>query len=449
MKQANAIGSRRALPLTLVVIGSLVGLLAVFSIWAKRQLLETDSWVETSTELLAEAEIRDALAGFLVDELYTSVDVESEIAGVLPPRAAPLAGPIAGGVRQAADEIAKRALEQQAIQDLWEEANRDAHEILLRIVDGGGENVSTEDGVVTLDLSAILAQVAAQTGLPDSLVQKLPPQAAELEILRADELGAAQDGVDLLRTLVWVLTALTLGLYAVAIAISGARRRETLRAVGYSLIAVGAIVLIVRDLAGGALTDALASSTSSEPAVDATWAISTSMLAEAGGAGILYGIVVVFSAWLAGPTGAATGLRGALAPYLRRPTVAYAGLGVLLVLLFCWDPTPATERLIPSLLLIVLLVLGTEMLRRRTIAEFPERVTTFSAAGMAQTMASQTRESVARLTRARTERSEGEATSARLEALERIGRLRESGLLTEAEAEAEKARLLGSGPGTP
>ena len=444
MVPENAIGSRRALPLTLVVVASLIGLLAVFAVWAKRQVLETNSWVETSTELLAEAEIRDALAGFLVDELYANIDVQSEIAGLLPPEAALLAGPVAGGLRQAADEVATRALEQQLVQGLWEDANREAHESFLLIVDGGGENVSTEDGVVTLDLSAILGQVAEQTGLPASLVSKLPPEAANLEILRSDELSAAQKGVDLLRTLVWVLTALTLLLYGIAIAISGSRRRETLRAVGYGFIVVGAIVLIVRDLAGDAVVSALTSSAADEPAVAATWSISTSLLSEAGGAAVLYGIAIVFSAWLAGPTGIATSVRGGLAPHLRRPAFAYGGLAVLIVALFWWNPTPATERLWPSLILIVLLILGTEMLRRRTEAEFPDRVSTFSAAGMAQTMAAQTRESIARRTRARAEQQEGEAAAARLDALERIGRLRESGVLSEQEAEAEKARLLGT-----
>jgi hypothetical protein len=295
---------------------------------------------------------------------------------------------------------------------------------------------------VTLDLTAILAQVTEQVGLPQSLVEKLPPEAANLEILRADELAAAQDAVDLLETLTWVLVVLMLLFYAVAIYISGARRRETLRAVGYSFIVVGAIVLIARSLAGDAVVESLTDGAGNEAAVAATWSVSTSLLAEIGSAAILYGLAIVFSAWLAGPTAIATSARGAAAPYLRRPAVAYGGLAVLVVLLFWWNPTPSTERLAPSLLLIALLVLGTEILRRRTIAEFPDRVGSLSAAGLAQSIADQTRESIARRVRARAERQEGEAAVTRLDALERIARLRESGSLTEQEAEAEKARLL-------
>ena len=64
---------RRALPLALVVIASIVLLITAFAIWAKRQVLETDTWTETSADLLENEAIRDALADFLVLELYDNV----------------------------------------------------------------------------------------------------------------------------------------------------------------------------------------------------------------------------------------------------------------------------------------------------------------------------------------------------------------------------------------
>jgi len=154
----------------------------------------------------------------------------------------------------------------------------------------------------------------------------------------------------------------------------------------------------------------------------------------------------VLAAWLAGPTRPATAVRRALAPYLRQPRIAYTGLAVLLILLFWWSPTAGFERLVPSLILIGLLVLGTEMLRRQTEVEFPDRVTTFSAAGMAQTMAGQTRDSIARRVRSRGDQKDADTATSRVDALERLGNLRDSGVLTEEQFETEKSRLLGSSP---
>ncbi len=434
---------RRVLPSILVAVASLLAVLAVFALWADRQALETDSWVETSTELLADDDIREALSVYLIDQLYANVDVENEIAKLLPPEVAPLAGPAAGAARSGAEQIADRALEQPRIQALWEDANRTAHELLIDVIEDNGDAVSTANGTVTLDLSQVLTQVSAQTGLPD-LSSKLPPDAATLEILRSDELSAVQEGVSLFRTFVWVVTVLALLLYAAAVYVSGDRRRETLRAVGLSFVGVGAIVLIARNQAGDALVSSLTTNSSDEPAVAATWSISTSLLAEIGGAMILYGIAVFFAAWVAGPTALATSFRRAIAPYLRQPRIAYIGAFVILVLLFWWNPTPGTSRLFPSLILIALIVGGVEVLRRRTMAEFPDRVTSMSAAGMAQSMATQTRESISRRVSARSERQQGEAAASRLEGLERLGRLRESGVLSEQEFESEKARLTGS-----
>ena len=65
---------------------------------------------------------------------------------------------------------------------------------------------------------------------------------------------------------------------------------------------------------------------------------------------------------------------------------------MLLLLVFWWDPVIATHRIVPSLLLIAFAVLGTEMLRRQVIREFPDHVTTGSPAGVAHGIAERMRE---------------------------------------------------------
>ncbi len=152
----------------------------------------------------------------------------------------------------------------------------------------------------------------------------------------------------------------------------------------------------------------------------------------------------MLAAWLAGPTRWATSIRHWLTPYLRQPGYAYGGLAVLLLLVFWWDPVVATHRLVPSLLLIVFAALGTEMLRRQVIREFPDHVTTGSPAGVAQGIAErmrsgrQTQPATAGGTRCPDRRSaRHRARAAR--------RPPHSGALTDEEFAAEKARVLGSG----
>jgi hypothetical protein len=437
---------RRALPMALVVIAAVLLLVSAFAVWAKRQLLETDTWTETSAELLENEAIRDALADFLVQQLYANVDVEAEIAAPLPEQAKPLAGPVAGALRQLAGEVARRALAEERVQALWEDANRAAHAQLLAIVEGESEVVETTDGAVTLNLTPVLGAITENLGIGADLASKLPPEAAQLQVADSEELDKVKAGLDAFETLAWILVILSVLLFALAVYLAGSRRRETLRAVGFAFFVVGALIMIGHRLAGDAVVGSLSEAVSADAAVEATWEIGTTQLTEIGHGLILYGILIVLAAWLAGPTTIATAIRDATAPWFRRPAYAYGGAVALLVVLFWWDPTPATHRFAPSLLLIVLVLLGTEMLRRRVIAEFPDRVATGSAAGVAQSLAQRMREArerrVAAAPRAAAA-TPAPAADARIDELERLAKLRDSGVLSPEEFEAEKSRVLG------
>ena len=184
---------RRGIVFSLVAIATVIGFLSVFAIWVKRQALETDTWTETSTKLLQNKPVQTAVAGFLVDELYASTDVQAELAKALPPRTQPLAGPVAGGLRELANRIALEALSRPRVQLLWAEANRQAHTLFLKLINDGGDSLSTTGGAVTLNLGTIVDQLGAQLGVDVS--GKLPPDAAQIELVKSDQLSTAQDVV--------------------------------------------------------------------------------------------------------------------------------------------------------------------------------------------------------------------------------------------------------------
>src|SRR3954454_5709458 len=136
----------------LVALGTLAAFLAVVALWVNRQVMDTDNWTDASSQMLQDKAIRTALSGYMVDQLYANVDVAAEIRTALPPRAQPLAGPAAGAVRSLAERGADELLQRPRVQGLWEQSNRAAHATFLKIVKGGGEGVSTDNGVVKLDL---------------------------------------------------------------------------------------------------------------------------------------------------------------------------------------------------------------------------------------------------------------------------------------------------------
>ena len=292
--------------------------------------------------------------------------------------------------------------------------------------------MSTAGGDVTLDLKGLLEQTQAQFGVGGRLAAQLPADAAQLTILHSDELELAQDGVNLLKVLAIILVILALGLMALGVYLARGWRREALRACGFGLILAGVAALVARSLGGGAVVG-LAKTASVEPALENTWSISTSLLVEAASATILYGIVVVFAAWLAGPTAWATSTRRALAPFLREPRFAYGGLALIVLLLVAWGPTPAFRKPVLALILIALMALGVEVLRRHTAREFPN-------ASREDTMR--------RWREGRAARRSGSAATAppgedqQLSELERLAALHDSGALDDEEFKAQKAKVL-------
>ncbi len=428
--ETNASG-HRGIVAALLVVGTLVAFLAIFSIWVNRQALNTDNWVDTSEKLLQDEEVKTQLSNYLADELFANVDVQGELEETFPPQLAPLAGPAAGGLHQLAPQVAERALESSHAESLWSAANRVAHETLLKILKDEGSAVSTGGGEVTLDLKALLSESGGQ--LAGKLGSKIPEDAGQLTILKSDQLSAAQDISKLVRKLPIVLTLLALFLYGLAIYLAGPRRRQALRSVGFGFIVAGVLSLLLREIGGGAVVDALAGTEAVKPAVESVWSIGTGLLVTVAVSAITFGILLAIAAWLAGPTRIASNLRQEAAPYLReRRGTTYAVVGAIFLALVLWAPVVAFQKPIGLVLLAVLMVLGTEALRRQAEAEFPDA--TFGGFG------ERMRGSVSRRPA-----DEPQATprESKIDQLERITALRDKGALSEEQYEAAKAEVLG------
>jgi Short C-terminal domain len=431
--------SRRRIAIALIVVASVLTFLAIFAIWANRQLLDTDNWTETSSKLLEQDAVRGQVSSFLVDQLYANVDVQRDLEQVFQQvlnsdRAALLAGPAAGGLRGLAEDGVNQLLQRPVPQRLWEEANRRAQIRLLQIVEGGGDALSTSGGEVTLNLKDLLGQTQSTLGVGGRVEQRVPEDSSQIVLLRSSQLELAQDAVWLLKTLAIGLTVLALALFALAIFLARDWRRQALRATGFGLLFAGAAALVARGVAGNAVVNSLATTESVEPAVRATWDIGTSLLVQAASAAIAYGIVVVIAAWLAGSTSWAVATRRQLAPYLREPRWAWGAYGVIVLVLVAWAPTPAFRQVIPALALIGLLALGVELLRRQSDREFPDAQRGDSFTGLRQWA-----RGIVAWVRGL---GSGGADDARMNELERLGRMRDSGLLTPSEFDEQKARLL-------
>ena len=359
---------------TLIGFTTILLVVGVFSLWANRLMFNPDNWSNTSTQLLENPDIRSTTANYLVDQLYANVNVAGLLKSGLPPQLQQLAAPAAGALRNAAVQGAELALTRPRIQNLWAEANRAADKTFIAIVNGGKGAVGVNNGAVTLNLGLILDNVASRLGLPSNLASKLPANIANLTVFKSNQLKFVQDAGNAIQDLALWLTILVPVLYVLAILLAVAgRRRRALMTVGSTAVLAGLLVILGRSVLQSQLASALTNDASLRPAITATVAIGTQMLGEIAGACILIGAVLIAAGWFAGPASLARAARQAMAPFLRdRPAESYGVTLSIMVLVFIWDPIPATGTPAGIIVFTLLALFGTFVLRRQTMTEFPD-----------------------------------------------------------------------------
>ena len=388
--------SHRMLTTALVTVATILAFFACFAVWANRQALNTDHWTSTSSKLLENKDVQDALSVYLVNQLYASANVQERLEKALPSEVKGLSGPVAAGLRQLAGQAVPKLLATAQVQELWRQANRNAHKQLLAILNGGGNVVSTSNGEVILNLHQLVTELAGQLGL-GSQVEAARAKLAEPGATGARESAEQQLGIKLPPE----------SGRSRSCAPASSRRHRTspkpskgsrsccrcsgspsmrwrsswrrgvagrccARSDGASSASASCSCSRVES-ADIEIVDSLVKVPANKPAGEAVWSIGTSLLRDISIAMVLYGLVLVAAAWLAGRTRVATTLRHAAAPWMREHAVGpYLAAGVLLLLVVLWGPTPATRQWLPVLGFAALAALGVTVLRRQTQAEFPD-----------------------------------------------------------------------------
>lgn len=403
----------------LTVIGVLLVVVSIAANFVERQALDSSEFEETARQLIADPAIQSEVASTMTDQLFSNVDVEAALEERLPADQKALAGPITGALRPVAERLSARILDRPRFQEAWVAAVGIAHEQVIRVLDDKARYLETEGGVVALDLRPLLVELTDQLPVAPNLADRLPPNSGLITLFEVEQLDTAQQVTKVLRFVadwIWVLALLS---WVAAVYLARDRRKEV-RAIALGFVVVGVLVLLVRRVAGNYLVDQLSTSVSDETAVEQSWSIMTRLLADAGWAVIAVGVIAVLGVWLIGPSPRGTAARRWLAPYLRRPGLAFGVAGFLFVLLLLWGPISYVQKPMTILLFAVLAALGVEALRRKAARDFPD-------ATPGDTLGS------LRLRR---------GAPSQAEELERLGRLHADGRLTDDEFEAAKARAL-------
>jgi hypothetical protein len=408
---------------TLVVLGVVLVLVSLLANFVRREALDRDTFRSTSQQLIANEDIRNQVAAAMVDQLYANVDVAGVLEQRLPENLQPLAAPLAGLGREAIDRGAQELLARPRVQSLFVDASSLAQEQVRRVLENDTPRVETTNGNVVLDLRPLVVRLGDRFGFLGNLDQQLPPNAAQITILQADNLETAQtvtQGLKAVANWIWIPAILC---WAVALWLVPGRRRREVRAIGIGLIVAGIALLVIRRLAGSYLVDNLTQSDSVRPAVSAFWEILSDGLAEGAWVVVVVGVIVALGAWVTGRGARATRIRHTIGPWLARPALAWAVFAAILLLVVWALPL---QRFLTAGILVVLAALGFEITRRQVAEELVEEG---PASGIS-------------IPRPSLPWRGAPAGPSDVEELERLARLRADNLLTEEEYTAAKARSL-------
>jgi hypothetical protein len=231
----------------LLVLACILAVVSVFVVFARNQLLNTDTYVNTVAPLASNPAIQTQVAKQVSGNLIARTDVEARVKGALPPKAGFLATPITSGLETATYQLTLKAVQSQQFYEIWVAANRASHQQLVALLTGSSQgSISSKNGKVTIDLSQVEVQVKKKLDARGITVFDKVPAVKGLNfvLFQSTSLTKVQKAVKVLNDLAIVLPIIALLCFAGAVLLARNRRRGLVRAATGLALSM-AVVLVV------------------------------------------------------------------------------------------------------------------------------------------------------------------------------------------------------------
>jgi hypothetical protein len=320
---------RRALrwsaTILLLIIVAALAISGVLARFARSEVLDTDRYVETVSPLARNTALQNELSTQItavIMERAKIAEVTREALSALtqnapnvPPAVVGLAPVLTEQAKSFIDQTVRSLLRSEQFEELWVQANKQAHEALVKLLTGEARAaiVVDDSGTVSIALEPIVAKVRDR--LKDrgfAFADNIPDIDKSFVIFRSPDLVKAQNAVSALDKASTILPWLTL-LVAVAAVWAAPRgsRRRAVSLVGVS-IALAMVVLAIglsigRSMYLDAVPADVLSRGSAEALIDAVLIPLRSMLRALA----VVAVVVALLGYLSGSSRSAGAVRGA------------------------------------------------------------------------------------------------------------------------------------------
>ena len=307
---------RRILSGVFVVLFSISLLVTVLSVWSVRQVLNTNAFAGHVEVALKSPAVQTELSNYVAKEVVQVVQPEKIVAAHLPPKAKPLASPLASGFDTLVTRTTNKLVANPTFQQVVLTAVTKTHQAAVSLLEGKpAGNLEIHGNAVVLNtlplidktIQALQTQTSlgkilhaptltAPNGDPSAQLQQLsskfgvtlPSDFGQIVVFRTDNLQQAQEALKKVRRLLVALLILTIVLFIAALLVS-VRRLRTLGQIGLGV----AVVMVLAWAATRAATNLIAGHPK-QP--DARAAVSVVVNNFTGGLELLVGILAILGA---------------------------------------------------------------------------------------------------------------------------------------------------------
>jgi hypothetical protein len=255
---------RTPVSIVLIVLGCILGPVAVLGVWAGNEVSDTGRWVATVEPLIHDPAIQNVLADKITDQITSRLNLTgnlnqataqlndkglTRISSLLTTFGPQITSAVTGFIHSTVHTV----VASPAAAKIWVQVNTVAHQAVVKVLSGQGNGaISTSNGQITLNLGPFIAVV--KQDLVDhgfSLASNIPPVSPTLALFQAKDLSKAQAGYRLITTLKIVLPILALALLAAGVYVARKRRRALIGAtlgLAASMLVLAIALLIARTI---------------------------------------------------------------------------------------------------------------------------------------------------------------------------------------------------------
>lgn len=261
--------------MVILATAGLVG--SVASRWVDDILFDTDTFMEAVGPIGTDEVVTGAMSDKFSSTLIDWIDAEDRLAGMLPAALTPVAGLLADRVDGIVTDETERFFASDVYEQAWLGLTERAHRAAVAIARDQIPFVSTEGGVVTVDLIPVMTPIVDRVfsrltelgqAIPQVILDQvdfdeaiasavdiyetegLPAWLGDVQVYSSDRLAAFQEMTALLDRLVWVLPVVTVLLAAGALYFAPSRGRMTVGLFGAAGVAWLLASLLVSSLVG-------------------------------------------------------------------------------------------------------------------------------------------------------------------------------------------------------